>query len=64
MKINENSQFLSSKSDILFTSSFIHVQNYEEEIHRKIEIVIDVELDENEFQTSLEFANESKYKFF
>jgi hypothetical protein len=55
---------LNSKSDILFTSLFIRVQIYEEETHRRVKIVINVEFDENESQTSLEFANENEYELF
>ncbi len=55
---------LNIRSSILSISFFLRIKNYEKTIHRKIETIIDININNDDFQFMLETKKKNKYESF
>ncbi len=53
-----------SRSKILFITSFIHIVNYDETIHQKIETIINIDVDDVDSQLTLKIEKINEYESF
>jgi hypothetical protein len=55
---------LSTRSNILSIFFSLRIENYEKTIHRKIETIIDININNDDFQFMLETEKKNKYESF
>jgi hypothetical protein len=55
---------LNIRSSILSISFFLRIESYEKTIHRKIETIIDININNDDFQFMLETKKKNKYESF
>jgi hypothetical protein len=55
---------LNTRSSILSISFFLRIESYEKTIHRKIETIIDININNDDFQFMLETEKKDKYESF